>query len=184
MASDFAKALEAEINALEADLQRDPRYVKLAELQRVRALYSGGHAPAHASPASSRFFANASAPMDFNPAKRRSGSPERQAILAKARAYLEGRAFPTPTIEIYEAIKGEVDIPGRVPRNNLSAMLSNSGEFISHGRVGWMLASRNPEAPGDLLTRSAPEASNSSPASPAGEPDDVRPVDPVPGGGT
>lgn len=68
------------------------------------------------------------------------GSPERAAILAKAKALLAGRTEPTPTIDIFEEINQEIEIPGAVPKNNLSAMLSNSKDFTSHGRSGWTLS--------------------------------------------
>ncbi len=37
-----------------------------------------------------------------------------------------------------------VQIGGNDPQNNLSAMLSNSPEFISNGRMGWILARNAP----------------------------------------
>lgn len=129
-------------------------------------------------------FANSGERPEIDPPRRsRRGSPERQAILDAAKEFLRGRDYPTLTADIYEAIKGQVEIGGNNPRNNLSAMLSNSSDFRSHARAGWTLAvptlSETNEASDDLLSRSASEASNSSPALPAGGPD-VRPVDPVP----
>jgi len=175
----FVEALAAEIDGIEAELSADPRFIKLNELKRLRELYSQENA---------RTEVNVLQRLKFpTPARAYGGrtpSPERQGILDAAKAYLVGRNHPTPTSEIYDAIRGSVNIPGTNPKNNLSAMLSNSTEFQSHGRVGWTLTPKTPEASGDLLTRSAPEASMSSPASPAGEPSNVRPVDPAPGGGT
>jgi hypothetical protein len=146
----------------------------LRELKRVQSLYNG-------------LPANIAIRHRIQPARaapRRSGSPERKAILEQAKQYIAGRDYPTTTAEIFDVLSLVIQIPGEKPKNNLSAMLSNSDEFVSHGRAGWTLASETPEAPGDLLSRSAPEASMSSPASPAGESPSMRPVDPVPGGGT
>ena len=173
MAADFVSALAAEIDGLESQLAADPRYAKLRELKRVQALYS---APAVNPPPRVR---------PTQPTSGRSPSPERQAILDMAKTFMGDQSEPTPTSDLYELLTAAgVQIPGTSPKNNLSAMLSNSPEFRSHGRSGWTIASRTPEATGDLLSGSAPAASMSSPASPAGEPSSVRPVDPVPGGGT
>lgn len=114
--------------------------------------------------------------------RKRPGSPERQAILDLAKAFLAPRLYPTTTMEIFEHISRQMEIPGKEPRNNLSAMLSNSSEFQSHGRAGWTLAEKQ-EASGDRLSEKSPEAPVSSAATPTAEPS-VRPVDPVPGGGT
>ena len=179
MASNFASALAAEIEGLERQLDADPRFAKLRELKRIQAMYpptAGSSDPCLSPPP-----ARTRQPTSSG----RSASPERQAILRDAKAVIAGRTTPTPTSEIYDMLMAlSVRIPGAAPKNNLSAMLSNSDEFKSHGRSGWTLAAETPEASGDLLSRSAPEASMSSPASPAGEPNNVRPVDPVPGGGT
>lgn len=181
MSNDFLSALTAEIETLVAELEADPRQQKLRELRRVEALYNG-----HPVPAIRQRIRPVAAAASTPP--RRSPSPERLAILDQAKKFIAGRHHPTPTAEIYETLALMMEIPGKDPKNNLSAMLSNSPEFVSHRRAGWTLASespaKTPEATGDLLTRSAPAASMSSPASPAGEPHSVRPVDPAPGGGT
>lgn len=169
MATPFVAALDAEIADLEAAIAADPRHTKLRELKRVRGLYQQGSV-AH----------NISISVRKRP--RRSPSPERQAILDLARQMLAGKTLPTPTSKLFDGISLIEEIPGANPRNNLSAMLSNSPEFVSHGRAGWTLAETT-EAADDLLSRSASAASNSSPASPAGESDNA-PLDTVSGGGT
>lgn len=171
MPADFINALREEIGDLEKALAADPRHMKLRELRRVEALYAE---PTRASFSTVRTSASTG----------RSPSPERIEVLKHVAQFLAGRSAPTPTAELYEAISLMVNIPGASPRNNLSAMLSNSPDFRTHGRSGWTLVSKLPEAPDDLISRSASEASTSSPASPAGEPSTVRPVDPEPGGGT
>jgi len=167
--TDFETALVAEIETLQRQLEVDPRYIKLRELQRVQGLYAQ---PQVISP-----------PPRVRPVTTggRSASPERQAILKNAKLLLQGRTEPTSTSDIYDMLVVlSVDIPGTNPKNNLSAMLSNSDDFVTHGRAGWTLKQETPEASDDLISRSASEASNS--ASPA-DPPAVRPVDPVPGGG-
>ncbi len=177
MATDFAAALDAEIDELERQLEASPAYMKLRELRHVRTLYT--------APAVNPLPRIRARPVpEAAPSSGRSPSPERQAILDCAKDLLEGSVTPTRTSDLYDMLALMVNIPGASPKNNLSAMLSNSREFKSHGRAGWTLATETPEAPDDLLTREASEASMSSPASPAGEPSSVRPVDPVPGGGT
>jgi len=175
VSTNFIAALDAEIRDLESELEADPRYQKLRELKRVQDMYSGqGSASVTQRPAPQRA------------APRRAGSPERKAILEKAKEFISGRNIPTTTAEIFDHVSRFVEVPGEKPKNNLSAMLSNSDDFVSHGRAGWTLAEpqapETPEAPSDLLPRSALGASI-LPASLAGNPD-VRPVDPVPGGGT
>ena len=76
-----------------------------------------------------------------------------------------------------------IRLPGSSPENALAQLLIRDPEILSHGRAGWSLITETPEAPDDLLTRTASEASNSSLPDQRDNPD-VRPVDPVPGGGT
>lgn len=182
MASDFKKALDAEIEEIEYALRRDSRYVKLVELKRVKAIYANAPlmgpieasmpAVAHAYPEPNR--------SEVQPRKR-SGSPERLAILNRAKEFISGKREPTPTIDIFEAVSAQIDIPGANPRNNLSAMLSNSNDFKSHGRSGWTLV-ESQEASGALNEELTPEASVYS-ASPAETTNAVRPVDPWLGDG-
>lgn len=182
--SSFELALQAEIDALDAELRSDPRHQKLRELRRIQMLYNGGGPKPPVARERPTGIAPTFGPTGIAPT-RRAASPERKAILEQAKDFIRGKTTPTTTTEIFECVSMFMDIPGKDPKNNLSAMLSNSPEFVSHGRIGWTLASaETPEAADDLVARSAPAASMSSPASPAGEPSSVRPVDPAPGGGT
>lgn len=176
MSADLINAVNGEIATLETDLRRDPRYRKLEQLKALRALYTGEQAQAPA-PNHPRRTARQVNPIP----RRRSGSPERQAILEKARAFLTGRNTLVPTMDIFEAISQEMVIPGKVPRNNLSAMLSNSDWFVSHGRSGWTLAEN--EETSDASTESNASEVSVFSASPAESPN-VRSVNPWPGGGT
>lgn len=64
-----------------------------------------------------------------------------------AELFLRNRSGPTPTREILDhivALGGEIG--GKEPVSNLSAMLSNSGRFQSHGRAGWTLIDADAES--------------------------------------
>lgn len=159
MSAEFITALDAEIATLEGELKADPRYRKVNELKRVRDLYRGAS-----------FTPKVFSSTVVTTKPKRARSELRQQILDAAEEMLKGRTTPTTTAAMFDTIDQVVKIPGQNPRNNLSAMLSNSPKFVSHGRDGWTLASETPEASDDLLTGSASEASNSSSASPAEEP--------------
>jgi hypothetical protein len=150
MATDFIPALDAEIAALEEGLAADPRYLKLRELRRVRELYTGNR------PTDDLVARPRSNPLLR---QRRAPSTHRQKILDHAKEFLRGRTEPTTTAMIFDAINPVVEIPGENPRNNLSAMLSNSPEFSSHGRAGWTLASETTEAADNPLFRAVSAAS-------------------------
>jgi hypothetical protein len=141
MAHDFIKAMDDEIAALEAELARNPRYVKLKELRRLQLLYAE----------------ETSAGMRASP--RRSGrtktgrraSPQRQAIIDQAARVLRGHLsvmpavpMPTPTL-LAVLMDSGVKVTGKNPRNSLSAILSASDLFESHGRAGWTLVEPAPE---------------------------------------
>ncbi|MCO5081558.1 MAG: hypothetical protein M9955_07850 [Rhizobiaceae bacterium] len=127
-------ALKAEIDEIERELAADPRQAKLRSLREVLALYdvSGeardGWAPvAENSPVAPRTVT-------------RAPSEARSKAMELAEFFLRNRAGPTPTREILDYIVmfgGEVG--GKDPVSNLSAMLSNSGLFQSHGRAGWTI---------------------------------------------
>ncbi|WP_202988332.1 hypothetical protein [Sphingopyxis terrae] len=171
-------ALQTEVSALEKELFGDPRYQKMVEAKRLLALYTGREPDIVATP---RIVI---AKKPDAPVKRAAPrSPVNQAILDTAAQFLAGRSAPTSTADVFDYVAERHDVPGKNPKNNLSAMLSNSSRFQSHGRTGWTLALETPEAPEEQLALAPSEASNTIPASPAGEPD-VRSVNPWPGGGT
>lgn len=75
-----------------------------------------------------------------------------------------GNGSPVRTSQIYDALREQaVNIPGKEPRNTLSARLSNSNRFISHGRQGWTMA--NDSADADAEKAEAVDDSFSSTAS-------------------
>jgi hypothetical protein len=161
MAGSFLQALDDEIAALEADLATDPRYAKLAELRRLRRLYS------EPSPI-----------IGVNPPRSKStgrrASPERQAVENAVEAILKDiggitpHFAPMPLADIHRSLESRgVSIPGKDPRNNLSAILSNSPKFEPHGRAGWTLKLKNAET-ADLPSQDASAAS--ADARPTSEP--------------
>lgn len=134
MTGAFLTALEKEIGELEEALRGDLRYARLTELRRVLDLYRSPSYPGVNVP--SAVTAASEAPRVV----RRRVSPEREKITDAAKDYLRERSEPVPTREIYEYLQMlGIDVPGEVPQNNLSAMLSNSSEFLSQGRSGWLL---------------------------------------------
>lgn len=133
----FLDALKAEINEIEAELAADPRFVKLRGLQAVLALYeTSGRAREGIS-------AEVAAPIRT---VTRVPSEARSRAMELAELFLRNRVGPTPTREILEHIQAfGGEIGGKEPVSNLSAMLSNSGKFQSHGRAGWTLADEDAE---------------------------------------
>lgn len=135
--ADFVDGLKQEITALEAQLQGDPRYLKLQSLRHVLSLYESGvdGKLSHPDLMLAKHHAEQSARTVT-----RTPSESRQKALDLAQEFLMGRTAPTPTREILEhIIENGGEIGGREPVSNLSAMLSNSDLFQSHGRVGWTL---------------------------------------------
>ena len=173
-------SVDAEIAAIELEMANDPRIMKLETLRRLRSLYSNEPA----APIATRFV------RDFRPIvdglqRGRTMKPERAEALRLSKVYIaEHPGRPIKTAEIYTALELQgCRLPGTNPANNLSSLLIRSSGIKSHGRAGWTLETETPEAPdADQQDRSS-EASNSSVLDQADNPN-VRPVDPVPGGGT
>ena len=166
----IVSVLEQEIAELQAALLADPRFQKLEDAKRLLAHYT--RQPAPNLPARTR------PPITNRPASR---SAANQAILDAAREFIAGRQNPTPTVDIFDYVRSRMEIPGNNPKNNLSAMLSNSPRFDANGRAGWTLSVDEQEASSTLFS-ATPEAPNSIAASLTAEPN-VKPVDPALGGG-
>ncbi len=122
--TDIRDALKDELDALEQELQDDPRFLKIKHLQQLLALYDG------------------TAPKTPRPARaRRKGSAGREAALRHAADFIRDSDGPMRTADILAYLElHNVIIDGQAPVSNLSAMLSRSEDFISHGRAGWTLA--------------------------------------------
>jgi hypothetical protein len=166
----FLDHLRAEMQALERSLENDPRYIKLRELQRVRALYEGepGAAPAD-SPAP---IATQQRSPHRRPAPREM-SPETKRVISAANELMAGRSEPMPLRDLYHEIADVQGIPigGNKPINNLSAMLYRYG-FEAVGRAGWRLrqSAKNvdatdsePDEPDAAKLFSAPALNGSAP---------------------
>lgn len=171
MGSDFVTALDDEIASLEASLKGHPTVVKLEELKRVRNLYSGGVVFSRTESGVPQELQANAIPVG---ARRNRGGGERQRILDDAAKYIYGKTHPTLTSEIFRHLSTLYNIPGSKPKNNLSAMLSNSDMFDSHGRSGWTLR--------DSGESEASESANSSSGSEASSL--MRGREAGPGGGT
>lgn len=164
--TEFLDHLRAEMQALERSLESDPRYIKLRELKRVRALYEGAPQVAIAD-SPERGETPARLPRERRPAPREM-SPETKRVIAAAHELMDGRTDPFPLRALYHEIaevRG-VRVGGKSPINNLSAMLYRYG-FEAVGRTGWRVrqdvaddtTSSEPEPepdPGILFSAHAP----------------------------
>jgi len=66
--------------------------------------------------------------------------------------FLKGKIEPTPTRDIMAHLESRgISVSGDVPQNNLSAMLSNTPEVVSHGRSGWTLRSVADEVSDEII---------------------------------
>ena len=166
----IVNALQQEIAELQAALLADPRFQKLEDAKRLLTHYT--QKPTQSPPTRTK------PQVTGRPAARSAGN---QAILDCAGEFIVGRAYPTPTIDIFDHVRSRMHIPGNSPKNNLSAMLSNSTRFQANGRAGWTLSVDEQEASSTLFS-ATPEAPNSIAASLTAEPN-VKPVDPALGGG-
>jgi hypothetical protein len=142
MSSSFVAALRSEVANLEEELSKSLVYQRLAEARKMLALYEPP-AVAVDEPPSQRVLGSVGSaiakPTEARPP--RAQSPERARALEAARLLLANRSGPTPTGVIYDHVTSlGIEIGGKDPRNNLSAMLSNSPMFKSNRRSGWSLA--------------------------------------------
>jgi hypothetical protein len=133
---DFVASLKLEIDGLENSLKAapDPRLVKLQELRRVLALYTG--------PANSDVPSQATDPHREIRAQKsgRKISPERSEAIKATTKILTQMPGPIRTAELFDMItKMGIKIGGENPLNNFSALLYGRDEFKSHGREGWAL---------------------------------------------
>ncbi len=138
--SDFVGALAAEIASLESALEKDVRYVRLRELRRVCILYED--AASSVSPPSITPVEDGASNSEASRqrASMRQLSPNRERALAAAKEYVAKASRVVPTRELLEYIISEgIEVGGANQLNNLSAIISTSGIFRSHGRKGWTI---------------------------------------------
>lgn len=135
---DFIASLKREIDGLENSLKvaPDPRLVKLQELRRVLALYTGTanpDVPPQATDSHREIRAPAKKPG-------RKISPERSEAIKAATKILSQMQGPVKSAELFDMItRMGIKIGGKDPLNNFSALLYGRDEFKSHGREGWAL---------------------------------------------
>jgi hypothetical protein len=175
----FADEIDKEIKSLEQSLEADPRMQKIRELRRIRALYDRtqgamifGHIPAKPMTFAGggdalplKTAVNTSSVSDEalfqgwmthhltrKPGGRRP-SPERLRAVSAAKKFVRGKIGPVPISAIFEHLCTlGITIKGSDPKNNLSAMLSNTEGFNSHGRSGWTLSEPTvPVIPDNIL---------------------------------
>ena len=138
---DFVASLKLEIDGLENSLKAapDPRLVKLQELRRVLALYTGTadpDVPPQATDPHREIRAPAQKPG-------RKISPERSEAIKATTEILKHTPGPIKSAELFDMVtRMGIKIGGKDPLNNFSALLYGRDEFKSHGREGWAL---NPE---------------------------------------
>ena len=135
---DFVTSLKLEIDGLENSLKAapDPRLVKLQELRRVLALYTGIANPDVPSQATDS--RQELRTPDQKPGRKI--SPERSKAIKATTEILTQMPGPIKSAELFDMItKMGIKIGGKDPLNNFSALLYGRDEFKSHGREGWAL---------------------------------------------
>ncbi|MDR3570680.1 MAG: hypothetical protein P4L81_00550 [Candidatus Pacebacteria bacterium] len=138
----FLSSLISEIADLEQKLSHDPVFIKLSELRKVRHLYESDK-KAETSEGSKNFDLEKAVVESYKPDASRAGrrqSPERQEALRECRAFLESVRRPAKTAELYSYLRTlGVELGGKDPQNNLSALLYHSPDFLSLRGEGWIL---------------------------------------------
>ena len=177
--SNFIIALDGEIAELEESLARDPRYIKLQEVKRLRALYSATESVVEAGvgspvlPPSADWGQRAVQPRD-KPRQVLSGV-SLEAVNA-TREYLAAQSKPIMTRDLLVYLeRNGIKFGGASAQATLASILSRTPEFESKGgRVGWVLKSVGPTG-GETVSPEVPPVAMFPPSSS---------VEPVAGGGT
>lgn len=139
MTNHFLSALRDEIAALDAELRQDDRYVRLQALRQVLPHYERTVSPMVPPVAQAAHQTEASEPRSEPKPPLRQPSEARVLAERYSEEYIAGRTYPTPTRELYEMLRAKgVEIGGKQPTSNLSAILSKSGKVVSMGRAGWV----------------------------------------------
>ena len=130
----LVEALRREERELEQQLQSHPAFRKL---KKVRALLREYDTDA---PQGELAVYGAEKPKIVR--KRLKPADDSDPILVRAAEIVaDAGGVPLRTAIIYQHLEEEgYQVPGQEPRNTLSARLSNSPMFKSHGRAGWTLA--------------------------------------------
>lgn len=144
--SDLLAAVEQEIAELEEALRADPRQQKLKALRELKTLYQATDASNDVSAAAKVVFTHGRTKTVI---VRQRVRPERKQLLDEVEKVLDMFSpDPVKTSDIFGMLSDEVaaTIGGADPRNNLSAIIHNSGRFQTHGRLGWSLKTDPPPA--------------------------------------
>ena len=137
MSGEFMSALNAEIANLERELEQDVRYIRLRELKKILQFY--GTATSSHSATFTKVPGVVSEGKQLRQSVRQPSSA-REKALASAKEYIEKLNRIVPTRELLEhLVTNGIEVGGASPLNNLSAMISTSGMFVSHGRRGWTI---------------------------------------------
>ncbi|TBN48954.1 hypothetical protein EYF88_12655 [Paracoccus sediminis] len=146
MSKEFLSSMLAEIATLEDELLHDPRYLKLCKLRELHSLYESGIASAPLTEKGMTREAGDKRPLLPKESQGRQPSELRVKAVALTAGFLQGRTQPIPTRDIYAMLLDHgVDVGGKEPVSNLSAILSKSDEFRPIGRSGWVLNNDEPE---------------------------------------
>jgi hypothetical protein len=177
MATDFANALAIEIARLQAELDQDIRFRRLRQLTEALKLYrEGEEAELAAGPAGIVREAQRESRQtnDASDHKKRRASPENERILDAVEGLTIPLGSPIQTRQILDHLRAiGIDVPGKNPLNNLSAMMSNSRRFVSHGRAGWMSKGSMPSQAAHVDANASDDPAEAE-EDDAPEPDDPR----------
>ena len=176
--SNFILALDDEIAGLEHALARDPRYIKLQEVKRLRALYyvtESVTAAGFGSPIIDRP-AQWDRRMEQRVAPRQVMSGVSLEAVNATREFLAAQSKPILTRNLLEYLEGKgIKFGGASAQATLASILSRTPEFESKGgRIGWVLKSVGPTG-GSEVHADSPPVAMFPPSSP---------VEPEAGGGT
>jgi hypothetical protein len=162
MTTAIVLALDAEIEALTKELQSHPAWAKLEAARSLRALY-----------VTEKVQVTVTMPRAEEEEDEATMETRRARTAMKARIMNVVEGFfgdldgPFRTGQLYAAVSNAgLNIPGKDPRNNLSAMLSNSNAFVSTPN-GWVRAGSklDPKVAGasDAPTSEAPKSGDATP---------------------
>lgn len=145
-------AIKEEIAAIRDDMLKnpDPRQAKLSALETMQAQYERtmfGGAEAvlrnveRAATQNGLISIGQIAQAVANRGGTRAKSSETRRILQAARDLITIHGKPIPNKELVLALRDQgIEVKGQSPANSLSAILSNSDDFVSGGRGGWSLS--------------------------------------------
>lgn len=137
MSDGLRAALSDEIAALERDLETDQRYRRMVMLKAVLAAYSAN--------------GDTNTAGGTKRASSRRVSPATARIIDYLRSAIGSQLGPVPTRQLLVWLTDAgIPVPGSVPQNNVSAMLSHHSDFVSHGRLGWTLRKAGSDDAGEI----------------------------------